>query len=249
MYRARDPAGRGGVPAEREDAPALEARHVRRQVLIGGNGRKGALPLDEASLPGERPAVDRVVDGAPQLRAREQRAARVQREEGERQPRVDEVALAARGGGRAAGPEARCECRVAFRRESGSGVVGEACLDPGNALRGRRTERVDDRLEAVRPAPPVVRVPFQDELSMGDVGVDEVRAGGRDDVLALEVDRSVPRDCAEERRCDPGREAPRRLDQLDGEPVASSSHTGDVIRLASQVGDLTDDVVDEEGSR
>src|SRR5439155_24420757 len=90
---AGEAAGGGDVGAEGVDAPALEADHVGREVLVGGEGRQRAGPGDETSLSGERPAVDRVVDSVAHPHIGEQGAARVQGEEAQSEAWVDEVAL------------------------------------------------------------------------------------------------------------------------------------------------------------
>jgi hypothetical protein len=124
----RELSGSRNVGRERIDAPSVEARHCRGEVVVG------RLPGREGVVRGQRAAVDGVVDRPAQLDVREQGPVRVEHEEVDPELRVDEVLLPprfGRGAGRAVAGSEACVC---VARNPVEGVVGAARFDVDQAL-------------------------------------------------------------------------------------------------------------------
>ena len=137
-------------PVEGVDAGLSEAGDTRREVLVGWLADAGEGPL---LLAHERGPVDCVIDRLAQVDVREERAARVQSEEGGAQDRPGEVALSPGSGRLAARAIASREPRNASRRNPVRSVVGLARLDLSDRPCFRDAERVDDLVDLMGASP------------------------------------------------------------------------------------------------
>ena len=162
---------------ERVQVGVTEARHARRQDLVG------PLARQVAALRKQRAPVDRLVDGLPQRHVvLEDAARRVEREVRRREQRlhpelalVDAVLLGGLG--------------VRRRRDAAGCVVGRTLLDAEIRRVERVADRVGDLRRVVRALALVVRVLLEQDRPVRDPVRDVVRPGRRRRVDAVRVVR------------------------------------------------------------